>query len=321
MYDVINRARDGHLSYIPDVLGKLFQFERPVQLASVLDLSGRTGLPKIYDYSDIVRYQKTPGIIPTPVLKINGEAIEKYLQMVDQEALFQDSDAIYNSALYNQVWAALRSGSNRFQSSYKYWDSWTNLTFEDDTEPRAMHNRALVKFDLTHLGNATALVEKCCIHSSIPPAFRPQQAVPAPTPKSCVLPPITNGPLGFPSPTVQHPQNFVAGYYLRNIPDTAVLSIPNFETTEDTCSLSYFQLVVQTFLLASRSKGKQKLIIDLRGNGGGDIELAYNTFKQVGLLMTSQGCYKTSWLITLSCFLRHQRLRIHASELIVLSRP
>lgn len=281
VYEVINQARDGHLTYIPDVLGKLFQFERPVQLASVLDLSGRTHVPKIYDYSDIIRHQKDSGMLPIPVVKINGEEVNKYLQMVDQDALFQDSDAIYNSALYNQVWATLRSGNNRFQSSHRYWDSWTNLTFEDGKKPRNIRNRALVKFDLTDLGDATALVEKCCIHSSIHPVPGPQQAESAPPPTNCVLPPISAGPLGFPSPTAQHPQNFVAGYYLRNIPDTAVLSIPSFETTEDPCSLSYFEQVVQRFLLASHSNGKQKLIIDLRGNGGREIELAYNTFKQI----------------------------------------
>ena len=70
---------------------------------------------------------------------------------------------------------------------------------------------------------------------------------------------------------------FVTGYFFPSS-SLAVLSIPTFYADE--AAIGSFSNTVQSFLTQSKTKGLQKILIDLQQNSGGDIILAYNTFKQ-----------------------------------------
>jgi Peptidase family S41 len=56
--------------------------------------------------------------------------------------------------------------------------------------------------------------------------------------------------------------------------------IPTFEPEGDT-GASDFQAVAETFLAKTKAAGFDKLIIDVSANGGGDVFLAYDLFKQL----------------------------------------
>lgn len=59
--------------------------------------------------------------------------------------------------------------------------------------------------------------------------------------------------------------------------DVAILSIPSYESPD----VQRFQNVMRDFIRMATQAGKTKLIFDMRGNGGGNAILGYDTFKQV----------------------------------------
>jgi hypothetical protein len=96
-------------------------------------------------------------------------------------------------------------------------------------------------------------------------------------------------PLGrYPSAAFVQSSLAFQGYYLNGTgyDKTAVLAIPNFGPTNGTGTNETVpeietQKMVRAFFADAVSKGKEKLIIDLRGNPGGTIDVGYDTFKQL----------------------------------------
>ncbi|GAB7350679.1 hypothetical protein MBLNU459_g1242t1 [Dothideomycetes sp. NU459] len=69
----------------------------------------------------------------------------------------------------------------------------------------------------------------------------------------------------------------LTGYFL-NDTSTAVLSVPSFDEYGD--AIGTFSDTVSQFIAKAKAAGLQKVVIDLQQNGGGDIELAFDTFRQ-----------------------------------------
>ena len=84
----------------------------------------------------------------------------------------------------------------------------------------------------------------------------------------------------YPQPVVVNDDGSISGYFPRDNADLAVLVIPTFQPADDV----QFANVVRLFLATAKSAGKKKLMIDLRGNGGGNVPLAYDLFPSPGLL-------------------------------------
>jgi hypothetical protein len=61
------------------------------------------------------------------------------------------------------------------------------------------------------------------------------------------------------------------------VQNVAILSIPSYESP----NVQSFQNTMRDFIRKSKAEGKTKMIFDLRGNGGGNAILGYDTFKQV----------------------------------------
>jgi hypothetical protein len=100
--------------------------------------------------------------------------------------------------------------------------------------------------------------------------------------------------IGYPSPVVrQKLAGAVAGYFLEGSElhsETAILSIPTFLTGGyvsylnsglTSSGLNEFQAVVQEFLKKAVKDGKRRLVIDVRGNPGGDGICADDLYKQL----------------------------------------
>ena len=73
---------------------------------------------------------------------------------------------------------------------------------------------------------------------------------------------------------------FITGYFL-NDTLVGILSIPSFEADNDDIT-DDFSNTVSEFLQRSKQAGMQKIVIDLQQNSGGNVLLAFDTYKQVG---------------------------------------
>lgn len=70
---------------------------------------------------------------------------------------------------------------------------------------------------------------------------------------------------------------FLTGYFLHD-ESLAVLSIPTFWADGD--AIRAFADTVQSFLSQAKTAGMSRVLVDLQRNAGGDVVLAYSTFKQ-----------------------------------------
>ena len=78
--------------YVPDVVGTVFNFARPVPLVSV-SVDGKE-LPKAYVYADILAESfGNTTFAASPITKINGEDAKAYLENWAQYGSLQDRDA------------------------------------------------------------------------------------------------------------------------------------------------------------------------------------------------------------------------------------
>lgn len=86
---------------------------------------------------------------------------------------------------------------------------------------------------------------------------------------------------GYPKAIVRDADTDIAGY-LPNDPtlkSAAVLRVPTFDVAEKTGGTAFDSNVVARFLKKAKAEAKQKLIIDLTANGGGNIAYGWNLFK------------------------------------------
>jgi hypothetical protein len=73
------RTHDGHFVFVPDVIGGIFNWARPIPLVSVSE-DGKS-LPKPFVYPDILATSLgNSSFTPSAIKTINGERAEDYLE-------------------------------------------------------------------------------------------------------------------------------------------------------------------------------------------------------------------------------------------------
>ena len=82
----------------------------------------------------------------------------------------------------------------------------------------------------------------------------------------------------FPEPVIRHNDDHLRGYYLaqQDLSDIAVLQIPTFRLTKGQTPFSH---AARAFMEKALSDGKSRLIIDLSGNPGGDVNEGFDLFR------------------------------------------
>lgn len=279
LYTLLQSSHDGHLSYIPDSVGRIFNWGRPVPLVSVSEDGGK--LPSLFVYSDILASSQNQGFEPSSVTKINGEDAIPWMENWIEIGSLQDRDALWNNAFYNLAAISLGSsgtGTGTFSGGGRgrwiYPGATTEFTFANgSTASYTNYARVLVPF--TGITSGEDLAKKFFTYpdstfdlASPPP---PIPTAPAPARKQDIPAP------GYPTPIIIESSNAIGGYYIpeAEYSDVAVLSVPSFE------GFAEFQNVGQTFLAAAKAAGKKKLVIDVSANGGGIILQGYDLFKQL----------------------------------------
>ncbi|KAI7523262.1 hypothetical protein KC331_g18773, partial [Hortaea werneckii] len=152
LYKLISSAYDGHLVYIPDIVG-VFQFLR---VKSIADSSSNDSiqagnlfslmsvvqeddeLPSVFAYDDLdaMQGEEDAEYTPSPIEQINGEDVESWLNSyASQNGRSRDPDANYNSLFENLPGNGdIEAGGDTFGHSLLYQGNETILSFSNGTD-------------------------------------------------------------------------------------------------------------------------------------------------------------------------------------------
>lgn len=280
LYTLLIAAHDGHLAWIPDSVGGVFNWRREMPLVSVSEDGDK--LPSVFAYADVLgaEYQNI-SYTPSPVVKIDGQDAFKWLEKWSQYGSLQDRDALYNNVFYSLPQASLLyygtatgtfTGGGR--GRFVYPGATTTLTFANGSS-YTMENRAQVLVNMEDIKTGEDLAERVFYYGTGGSASVSAKA--APQPKAADIAKIP----GYPEPIESGPMNLINGFFIDEpgYEDVAVLQVPNFVGDQ---RYEYgFQNATKKFIPQALAAGKTKLIIDVQANGGGTILQGYDLFKQL----------------------------------------
>ncbi|KAL4804640.1 hypothetical protein BDV18DRAFT_161736 [Aspergillus unguis] len=281
------QVKDGHLA----VLGCSSAPLKFVGYETLVSVS-KDGieLPEIYTYHDAKFLNTTPNAV-SPVVRINGESATAYLENMSESQLFQDADARYNQLFYSNtrfISASTNLGGFSVGPSGA-WPGQAEFTLEYkngtiNTSP--VHGYVAV--DDFKYQNGRELYEDWCLPvpaTTASPTSTPTSTPSSPassssavaTPTSTVLPP----PAGYPAAVVRDSNNLLAGYLPREaeLKDTAVMRIPTFSVSETEGASANISDLAVKFIQKAKAEGKEKIILDLSSNPGGNINWAMDLFR------------------------------------------
>ncbi|KAF2463622.1 peptidase S41 family protein-like protein [Lindgomyces ingoldianus] len=278
LYTLIQSAHDGHFTYVPDSVGSIFNFGRPVPLVSVSE-DGKK-LPAVFAYYDVLGMQfKNISYTPSPIVQINGQDVNEYLEGLSQYGSLQDRDALYNNMFYELAQISLGSsgsGTGMFtgggRGRWVYPGPTTTLKFANETS-YTMENYARVLQSFRGINTGEELATQWFYYGSNAASTQLGESA-SPAALAVTAP-------GYPTPVTPGPSNLINGFYVDapGYEDVAVLQVPNF--VGETSVERAFQKTTQDFLPKAVADGKTKLIIDVQANGGGTILQGYDMFKQL----------------------------------------
>jgi hypothetical protein len=285
LYTLIQAAHDGHFSYIPDSVGSIFSWGRPIPLVSVSE--DGVQLPAVFVFADVLGMQyKNISYTPSPVVQIDGKDASEFLENLSQYGSLQDRDALYNNVFYELAQVSLGtqgSGTGVFtgggRGRWVYPGATTTLTFANGSS-YTMENYARPSIPFRQIATGEDLAERWFSYGSAGPSFADTRAQAQDDDVSTLAASGAATP-GFPAPVAAGPMNLINGFYIDapGYEDVAVLQVPNF--VGSTIAEVPFQQLTRNFIPKALADGKTKLIIDLQANGGGTILQGYDMFKQL----------------------------------------
>jgi hypothetical protein len=282
LYTLVLAAHDGHFTYIPDSVGAVFNWGRPVPLVSVS--ADGTQLPAVFAYYDVLGMQfKNISYTPSPVVEIDGQDATSFLEQYSLYGSLQDRDALYNNMFYELAQVSLGSSGSGVglfagggRGRYSYPGDTTTLKFANGTEYTMENYARLVATNFRNISTGEDLARNIFFFTATTDtSSEPGSAAEA------AAGPVTAAAPGYPVPVVPGPGNLINGFYI-NAPgyeDVAVLQVPNFVV--ERFAEAPFQKTTRDFLPKAIADGKTKLIIDLQANGGGTIMQGIDMFKQL----------------------------------------
>ncbi|KJX95940.1 peptidase s41 family protein [Zymoseptoria brevis] len=311
-------AYDGHLVYIPDIVG-VFGFRRaqngvPFNLISVSSDGGE--LPEVYAARDVAALSAEGSSDLSPISEINGGNVQDYL--IEQAALtgsFHDPDANYNQLFARPLSDGYYEDGNFAAPGILFEKAGdTTLVFRNGSEQvlQTIARSNVTGLSLQGLTDGESLFERCCSQPSelrgiYESAFSNGEAteelmswaktrtgsqVAVHHPRHPLVKRQADDSLispGFPQPSVNTSDGSLIGYFAEFDDELAILVLPTFAVgVTDIATLEIDLAVVDeyvealaSFLDEASADGRSRLIIDLRGNGGGLGYLPHEIFRQL----------------------------------------
>ncbi|KAI5367509.1 Putative Tail specific protease, ClpP/crotonase-like domain superfamily [Septoria linicola] len=258
---------------------------------------------------------------PSPIIEINGQNAEDFLNNhAALTGALHDPDANYNNLFRNELTRQFRpflAGSFEEFSLLQGPAEETVLTFQNGSEQRLQLLAApRPQLDVAGLRDGSEFFSRCC-NGSVTPMLSDPSMLPSPgnTKRSVDLSLLGEDPTlrhlrseevsarvrwdahlpsmlqtrqasgqssTFPEPAIRLEDGSLAGYFPESVPNLAVLALSSFlpNGSPDVATLE-FQSAVREFLDNAVRLQKSRLVIDLRGNGGGYGFLAHDLFRQL----------------------------------------
>lgn len=215
------------------------------------------------------------GWTPSPISQINNQSAEDYVQKWSVNFEYHEDHARYNELFPNQATISYQGFSSQFGRSSTPDGDYTYVKHENGTTVRYINTASIWKNAFNGVVDADSFYANFLNQG--PPSSTKKREADAAKEKRAQA-----SATGFPSPAILHSEGVIGGYYLSGsgYDDVAVFSVPSF-APETKTGPEEFQNLIGTFLSDATSKGKKKLVIDLRGNGGGRVFLGYDLFKQL----------------------------------------
>lgn len=213
------RAYDNHLTWQPDILASVMQFQRPVGSELVSVSSDGNELPEIYAYQDILLSKGNSSFKPSPVRTINGEGVVEYLEKIAPQAGFHDADTRWNALFPSQ---SLIASGMTYLGSFRtgtYESPNTTMSFANGTSKSSM-NLAVVLKDFEGVNSGESFFKKFCNGPTRAVAAPTTTANATATPTSTASRSSTQKPepshTGYPKPVTLNPNLSVGGYFLND---------------------------------------------------------------------------------------------------------
>jgi hypothetical protein len=265
---LMNSANDGHF-YVDLCSFAPFTFMRNTALVSVS--TDGIEAPELYTHADAKLLNRAEAKI-SPVVSIDGQDASSYLKKIEDQALSQDPDARYNSlfASVSETEAKLPPGSFAANNIYSGSHIIT-LEFRNGSTLE-VKNMAELNDPGFEARNGQDVFDLYCRQ---PPSNSSDNSG---TSEPDVKSPLKSGPVGYPEPLIRDPYNQMNGYYLDD--DTVVMMIPSFSgdglPSNHSLTFGHYATNIVSKVVAD---GRTKLIIDVSGNPGGNVDRAFNLFK------------------------------------------
>ncbi|EEY20539.1 conserved hypothetical protein [Verticillium alfalfae VaMs.102] len=268
LFRLINvKPREGHLSYTPALISAV-QFATPAVFISISE--DGTSLPSIYLYDDYLQSQ-SQGYDAAKVVSFDGTPIFDWLQQrgVDNDRN-QDPDASWNSQLYSAALDNIGVSAASTIFAHGNLTDQSTIVFGNNTEV-SFNNVAVLVGDFSNISSGED------VHNRFEVPDRFGNAESSPFTKLAKRQSDGFDNVGYPDPFVIHEDGYISGYHFRRgkLDDTAVLAVKSFLTSDlesqPEADLEEFVRVVSTFVTDSADDGKDRLIIDFQGNGGGSL--------------------------------------------------
>ncbi|KAK1749624.1 hypothetical protein QBC47DRAFT_465453 [Echria macrotheca] len=280
LYILQGRVRDVHFSSF-SMLFDLWDVRWGRQFVSISE-DGRT-LPRIFLYDD-AKHNKH-GYRPSPVTTIDGAPVLDVLQRVSyQNWGYHDPDARFNSLFPSVSKDAniQNAGPNPFALGLS---DKTTVGFKNGSQ-LTFDNIALIRANVSGIASGTDLYRNYGVEGEKAPSPTAAQFYKMAESRYVARFNLTEA---FPPPFATSLGGDVAGFLPDGplLKDAAVLAINEFVNSvnindlNDSSFLTDIYTVPINLITKAKAEGRTKLIIDLQGNGGGDLPWSFVGYRQL----------------------------------------
>lgn len=301
---LVNRMHDAHVTLSAGILDA-FSFVSPYGVVSA-SVDGKQA-PELYIAEDLLQ-ARLQGYTPSPVTKINGrDAIEVMTEFGALNSEYLEPHAEWNSLMDSP--ALFVSGDfSTFQAGTFYPGDELNATFKNGTTGETVWLSIYNELDDTGPLTTAGDFYNYFVLGLLPASYNENstwwpilaQSNDTSDDNTTTMADLYKGLCDKGSPSASswceasfgsYPNNpdisqfdldvtgggVVTGYFFEDI-STGVLSIPTFQQYDP--NIEEFNNAVSDFIGNATKNNISRVVIDLQTNSGGEVFLAYNTFKQ-----------------------------------------